>query len=162
MLPYGCHKLIKLSGKNIIEYDLDIIMYKLKLSYRQFVDMCILFGCDYLRSNPRIKPELSYRLIKEYGSIEEIIDQYMDIDNEIHKKFINNYKKARKIFLTASDNEPIPDNFKSCITNKINKQKVLNFLHKFCSEYITKIDDKKIESSIDHINKYIEDGIYTF
>lgn len=162
ILAYGCNKLMKLSGKHIIEYDLDIIMRKLKMSYKQFVDMCILFGCDYLKSNPRIKPELSYRLIKEYGTLEEIIDQYMDEDNEKHKRFIDNYKNARNIFLTASNDECIPNDFNTCITDKIDKQKVIDFLQKFCSTHVSENDHKRIGDSIDSINTLIKNGTFSF
>jgi flap endonuclease-1 len=40
----------------------------------EFIDLCILLGCDYSVSIDGIGPKTAFKLIKEHGSIEKIID----------------------------------------------------------------------------------------
>ena len=65
----GCHP-----DKNIVtEYNLEIILRELKLTYPQFVDMCILCGCDYTDKIGGIGPINALRLVLKYKTIEGII-----------------------------------------------------------------------------------------
>lgn len=40
----------------------------------QFIDLCILLGCDYLDPIPKIGPQTALKLIREYGSIEKFVE----------------------------------------------------------------------------------------
>jgi len=40
----------------------------------QFIDLCILLGCDYCGTIKGIGPKRAIDLIKQHGSIEEILD----------------------------------------------------------------------------------------
>lgn len=46
----------------------------LQLSSDQFVDLCILLGCDYTRTIPSIGYKRALSLIKKHGSIERILE----------------------------------------------------------------------------------------
>ena len=48
------------------------VLEALELSKEQFLDLCIMFGCDYNKNIPKIGPETSYKYIRKFGSIEEI------------------------------------------------------------------------------------------
>ena len=102
-LVFGCKNVLKSTpDKNILkEYNLIDILYNLKISYNQFIDICILCGCDYCPSIYRLGPINSYNLIKENGSIENCIEK-------ISKKYTVpddfNYIKARELF-TKNKNE---------------------------------------------------------
>lgn len=54
----------------------------LGITYDQFVDLCILLGCDYCDTIRGVGPKTALKLIKEHGSIEAIL-QHID-----QKKFI--------------------------------------------------------------------------
>ena len=45
----------------------------LGLTHEQFVDLCILLGCDYTDTIKGVGPKTALRLIKEHGSIEQIL-----------------------------------------------------------------------------------------
>ena len=45
----------------------------LELTHDQFVDMCILLGCDYCDTIKGIGPKTALKLIKEHGCIENIL-----------------------------------------------------------------------------------------
>jgi len=45
----------------------------LELTHAQFVDLCILLGCDYCDSIKGVGPKTALKLIKEHGDIETIL-----------------------------------------------------------------------------------------
>ncbi|KAF7635164.1 Flap endonuclease 1 [Meloidogyne graminicola] len=81
----------------IKEFSLEKVLQGLEMTQEQFIDLCILLGCDYCGNIRGIGPKKSVELIKQYGSIEEILK---NID---HKKFPPpsewKYKEARNLFL---------------------------------------------------------------
>ncbi len=72
ILVFGCRKMIKFSNKQIYEYDLNYILDKLNINYDQYIDMCILFGCDYLKSLSKTTPNEIYNSINN-GSMYPLI-----------------------------------------------------------------------------------------
>jgi flap endonuclease-1 len=46
----------------------------LGLTHDQFVDLCILLGCDYCDTIRGIGPKTALKLVREYGCIEKILD----------------------------------------------------------------------------------------
>jgi len=85
ILTFGAPKLIrKLSSKStVIEYDLAKILSELGIDQIQFIDLCILLGCDYTGTIGKVGPKKAYELIKTYGSIESMIvlDLGFDLTN---------------------------------------------------------------------------------
>ncbi len=59
--------------KNVTEIHINKVLDTLNLTYEQFVDFCILCGCDYTNTISGIGPKRSLSLIKEHNTIEEII-----------------------------------------------------------------------------------------
>lgn len=51
------------------------------MTQEQFIDLCILLGCDYCGNIRGIGPKKSVELIKQYGSIEEILK---NIDHKVN------------------------------------------------------------------------------
>lgn len=58
----------------ILEIDFEAMLRGLDLTYEQFVDMCILCGCDYCSTIKGIGPKTALRLIKQHKSLERIIE----------------------------------------------------------------------------------------
>ena len=90
------------SDKNVIEeYCLHGILDNLKLTYDQFVDLCILCGCDYTVKINGMGPITAYKLITQYQNIESIIEN--------NTKFIIpenfEYNKARQLFKVPISDE---------------------------------------------------------
>jgi flap endonuclease-1 len=57
----------------IKEYHIEAVLRELKLTTDQFIDLCILLGCDYCDSIRGIGPVRAYEFITKYGSLEEIV-----------------------------------------------------------------------------------------
>lgn len=151
MLAHGCGRLIKIKNGRVTEFDLDKILRKLKITYIQFIDMCILFGCDYVKTIPKLKPQVSYRLIKEYKTIENISQHFFTKE---HKYFMDNFKKAKRIFLTKSSEEIIPENLSIKMEKKLNQKNILTALKHMCPIFIT--DEQQIIEKIEKINELLK------
>lgn len=65
----------------------------------QFVDLCILLGCDYLDPVPKVGPTTALKLIREYGTLEKVVEA---MENDSKKKYTLPedwpYKDARDLF----------------------------------------------------------------
>lgn len=118
---------------NLIKYDYDMILKHLKLTSEQFVDLCILCGCDYTIKINKIGYVTAYKLIQQYKTIEEIIKNIKSIEKYfITDEFLENFKyqESRDIFLKTDydlpeinlkDKEIDTEKFKEyLIKNKIN------------------------------------------
>eukprot|EP00903_Cladosiphon_okamuranus_P016676 g15377.t1 len=57
----------------ILEVDYQKLLQGLELSHEKFVDLCVLCGCDYTGSIKGIGPKKALALIRQHGTIEEII-----------------------------------------------------------------------------------------
>jgi len=58
----------------ILEIDFKLMLSGLGLTYDQFVDLCILCGCDYCSSIKGIGPKTALKLIKEHNNLEGIVE----------------------------------------------------------------------------------------
>ena len=73
ILLYKCENIISIKKGKVYKYNLCYILQKLNISYKKFIYLCILMGCDY------IKPKLNI----SYNEMMDIIKKYE----------INNYKQ---------------------------------------------------------------------
>ncbi len=66
----------------------------------QFIDLCILLGCDYVDPIPKIGPNTALKLIREHGDLESVVES---IEKDPKKKYTIPddwpYKDARELFL---------------------------------------------------------------
>jgi len=70
-------------------YCLETILTNLELKFDSFIDLCILCGCDYTSTIPKVGPVNALKLIKKFG----LIDNF---EISIPPEF--NYQRARSIF----------------------------------------------------------------
>lgn len=82
-------------SKKFVQVDLEQIKEGMQLTMDEFIDFCILCGCDYCPTIPSIGPVTALNLIQTHSNIETVIE------NIKHKHTIPehfHYEKARKIF----------------------------------------------------------------
>lgn len=74
VFPFGCSSVIKTSMKNntLIEVNRNKILEGLGLNEQEFLDFCILCGCDYTQPIYNVGGITAYNLIKKYGNLNEI------------------------------------------------------------------------------------------
>ena len=84
----------------IQEIRLDKVLEGLNMERAQFIDLCILLGCDYLDPIPKIGPSTALKLIRDHGSLEKVVEA---IEKDPKKKYSIPddwpYKDARDLFL---------------------------------------------------------------
>ncbi|PIA40764.1 hypothetical protein AQUCO_02400079v1 [Aquilegia coerulea] len=82
------------------------ILEELNLSMDQFIDLCILCGCDYCDSIRGIGGQTALKLIRQHGSIENILENINKERYQIPEDWP--YQEARQLFkepLVSVDNE---------------------------------------------------------
>jgi flap endonuclease-1 len=78
------------------EIHLDKVLEGLDLKQKEFVDLCILLGCDYTESIRGIGPKRAIELIKKHKSIDEVLKN-IDL-NKYPAPEEWNYEGARRLF----------------------------------------------------------------
>lgn len=79
---------------------------KMHLTMNQFQDLCVLLGCDYCDTIKQVGSKTAYKLIKEHGSLEKILELFhatkpkLVIDDECMIKARDYFRNA----LTNLDN----------------------------------------------------------
>jgi len=108
-MVYGCPKLIRtcldrsIKRKDIISIlDYNKIIEDFNITQEQFIEFCILCGCDYCDSVPKIGNITALKLIKTHGNIENIMN------NTKHKysypeNYLELFHKSKEIFKMWKD-----------------------------------------------------------
>lgn len=71
------------------------VLKGLELDSNEFIDLCILMGCDYCDTIRGVGPKRAYEMIQKYKSIEVIIKN-LDKKYEIPENW--NFERARELF----------------------------------------------------------------
>ena len=67
-------------------YRLETIVKKVGFTYEQFVEMCVLMGCDYTTGAKTLQYKSAYWAIKYRGNIERTIQLYPETEQQIYLK----------------------------------------------------------------------------
>lgn len=89
----------------IQEYHTSQVLSELELNMDEFIDLCILLGCDYCGSIKGIGPKTAIKLIQEHKSIENILKNIDTTKHPVPENWL--YKEARNLF---QDPEVTPSN----------------------------------------------------
>eukprot|EP01103_Thecamoeba_quadrilineata_P003211 TRINITY_DN13010_c0_g1_i1.p1 TRINITY_DN13010_c0_g1~~TRINITY_DN13010_c0_g1_i1.p1 ORF type:complete len:312 (-),score=28.40 TRINITY_DN13010_c0_g1_i1:163-1098(-) len=89
-LVHGCPiQILKIVNNECQVTRLSNVLKILQLDLDQFVDFCILCGCDYNTNIPNIGPVKAYNFIREHYSIDNLKSEHIDVLR---------YVECRKIF----------------------------------------------------------------
>ncbi|KAI1769828.1 DNA-repair protein rad2 [Hypoxylon cercidicola] len=81
----------------IQEVHVDKVLEGLNMDRKQFVDLCILLGCDYLDPIPKVGPSTALKLIRQYGSLEKVVE-YIKNDSKYTLPEDWPFEDARALF----------------------------------------------------------------
>ncbi|KAL2097946.1 hypothetical protein ACEWY4_007153 [Coilia grayii] len=88
---------------DVTEYCLSKILEILQLSQEEFVDLCILLGCDYCEKIGGLGPKRALSLIQKHRTIECVAQ---NVNRKTHPvPHFWNYQEARSLFLESSQAE---------------------------------------------------------
>jgi len=149
-LVYGCPKMIRgcldktIKRKDVVSIiDLEVILKDFNMDMKEFIDMCILCGCDYCPSIPKVGTIRSFNYIQNHKTIENLLDS--NKCPNIPQEFIEKYNQSRNIFSTFKDRvniEEVPLMSSTCDMEKLN-----DFLLNECE-----ISPKRVENALKKIN----------
>ncbi len=175
ILVSGCCHMIKFDKGKVIHYDLNKILKRIKLPYERFVEMCVIFGCDYVKPIPKLDNNVIYELIlsnMKYHNIIKFINKnhikpkikalLLENNNSTEGDFLGYYRdiepymKAKNIYMNSHLNENI-DNI-NFIFEPINIETLNLFIRNiiFFKNPINKNFVKRVNRYVHNINKNIK------
>ncbi|XP_041375881.1 flap endonuclease 1-like [Gigantopelta aegis] len=89
----------------IKEIHLNKVLEELELSQEEFIDLCILLGCDYCDSIRGIGPKRAIELIKQHKTIDGVLQHIDKKKYTIPENWM--YKEARELFKSPDIKDPI-------------------------------------------------------
>ncbi|XP_012269804.1 flap endonuclease 1 [Athalia rosae] len=101
-LTFGCSVLLRhmtfseARKMPIQEFHFDKVLEGLELNKDEFIDLCIMLGCDYTHSIRGVGPKRAIELIKKHRSLEKILENLDTKKYPIPEDW--NYKQARALF----------------------------------------------------------------
>lgn len=125
ILTFGSKRIYRNLGsfnKTTLEINLDDILEKIKLDYNQFIELCILFGCDYCDRIKDISPEELYKTYIKYKNIDDTFNHLKKLDYNIPE--IDNIDVIKDYF----KNPPVLDDIKNLELYKPSIEKLENKL----------------------------------
>jgi flap endonuclease-1 len=127
-----------------IQIELNKVLENLNLTYEQFIELCILFGCDYCYNIPDIKYNDIYNVYIKFKSIEKTLIELRNIGYNIPNF---DYQEAKDYFLESPHkiieneqlklSEPNIDKLNNLLVNKYGliKYKIISKLNKLFKYY---------------------------
>ncbi|CAN6658855.1 flap endonuclease 1 [Trichomonascus vanleenenianus] len=82
----------------VVEIDTEKALALLELTREQFIDLCILLGCDYCDPIRGVGPATAFKLIKEYKSLEKIVEHLRAKEGKIKVPEDWPFEEVRKLF----------------------------------------------------------------
>jgi len=147
ILTFGSPRIIKnifSTKQNSFEINLDTILDKINLNHEQFIELCLLFGCDYCQ-NLDINVNLLYNIYIKHKNIELTLNELNKLGYKIPIKF--EYNNAKQYFIDSVHHDISIDNLNlknpnfeklfALLINKynFNKFKIINKLNSLYALY---------------------------
>ncbi|XP_063439030.1 flap endonuclease 1-like [Mytilus trossulus] len=88
----------------IKEFHYQKVLEELGMNKDEFIDLCILLGCDYCESIRGIGPKRAYDLVKQHHSIEEILKHLDSKKYTVPEDWM--FKEARRLFQEPEVTDP--------------------------------------------------------
>ena len=145
-LVFGCPKMIRtcldksIKRRDVVSIiNLETILKEFNMNMEEFTDMCILCGCDYCPTIPGVGTVRSYNHIRNYKSIEKLIESGKC---NIPEDFLKRYSLSRDLFNIFKNKIDISDmNMES---SDYNKNKLFDFLTKECN-----MNEKRLSKTLE-------------
>lgn len=113
VLTFGANKMLRRFSKDgtFVLINLQKVLDGFDMNMKEFIDLCILCGCDYTKTIRGVGPSKAFKMIEEHRNIEDALKA---ISNEKTKdkknKFIIgddfNYELAREFFIKPDVTDP--------------------------------------------------------
>eukprot|EP01029_Cantina_marsupialis_P028643 TRINITY_DN777817_c0_g1_i1.p1 TRINITY_DN777817_c0_g1~~TRINITY_DN777817_c0_g1_i1.p1 ORF type:complete len:382 (+),score=145.79 TRINITY_DN777817_c0_g1_i1:46-1191(+) len=132
----------------ILEFKVDKVIEGLNLTREQFVEFCILCGCDYVDSIRGVGPKTALKLIKEHGSLKTILEVIDRKKYGVPAEFP--YEEAKRLFFEPDVADP------ATINVKFKNPQVKALKEFLCGE--NSFDEERVDKIIDRLKKAKKKG----
>lgn len=139
--------------KNVTEIHIDKVLNILNITHEQFIDFCILCGCDYTNTISGIGPKRGLNLIREHKTIEQVIkvikerneNPKLKTKHHVPEHLEQNLQEVRKLF-TNPDVTPCSEI--NIVFKRVDNEELIKFL-------VTEknFNKERIEKGISRIQK---------
>ncbi|XP_077177294.1 flap endonuclease 1 [Paroedura picta] len=127
----------------IQEFHLNRILQDMGLTQEEFVNLCILLGCDYCESIRGIGPKRAVELIKQHKSIEKIVQQIDTKKFSLPENWL--HREAQQLFLEPEVVDPEAVELK---WSEPNEEELVSFL---CGE--KQFSEERIRNGVKRLSK---------
>lgn len=142
-LVYGCPIVIRncidrtIKRSDVVTtFDYRQILMDMEMTPEQFADLCILCGCDYCPTIPKVGSKRAFQHIKHFGSIEKLIEsERFDVPEEFKKRFVRS-RELFQIFKDLIDPDDLP-----MITSDLQSDALYKYLVSDCSMGVIKVQN---------------------
>jgi flap endonuclease-1 len=144
ILVGGAKKILRNFNSNsnkIFYYNLDDIQRDLKLTNEQWLNLCVLSGCDYCPRIHGVGVKNAYKFIQNYP-IEQI---FKILEYKAPSDYISRFNRSKELFTKIIDTEEINN-------LEIKKKPCNNEVVEFLKE-LTNLSEKQISNRLKIINK---------
>ena len=160
MLALGCGSTIKFQDGRLVEFNMEQIKEELQFTQEQFIDMCIMFGCDYLQHPFRLECEEIYEMIKKHGSLLDALcsneHELFNMSNSNVKVIGEHYYQVRDTYLSSYKKEYIPKDLLNFKMKPIIFNDLIIFLKKLKWFDMSARNIRSLEIDIERINSMIQ------
>lgn len=120
-------------------FSLKDILEGFDMNYEQFVEVCILCGCDYCDTISKIGNMRAFQAIQKYNSLESFLKTLEP--STLPPNYLQKFKKAKELFIDYS----FPDYHRE--THAFNSDKLTQYLVEDCNMAMTRVQNalKKIK-----------------
>ena len=153
-LVFGCPRMIRncldktIKRNDVISViNLEILLKDFNMNMKEFIDMCILCGCDYCPTIPKVGSVRSFNYIQNHKTIENLIES--DKCPNIPCEFLEKYANSRVLFEVFKDKidiANIPIHNSKCDYIILNK-----YLIEDCA-----ISEKKVDNALKKMTLFTE------
>ncbi|GBG31764.1 Flap endonuclease 1 [Hondaea fermentalgiana] len=130
----------------VVEIHLDKVLAQLELTMDQFIDLCILCGCDYCSSIKGIGPKKALKYIRENKTLEKVLEVVgKEAKYDIPTSLTENLDRIREIFRTPAVHDGKDLDFKF---EAVQKEELLKFLVESKG-----FDEKRVKAALERLEK---------
>ena len=119
--------------------NMERVLEGMNISFDEFLDICIMSGCDYCENIKGIGPNKSYQNIKEHKTIEKFVESYKKVDID----YLDRVKTSRELFKIYDKKIPEKDIKKSA--SLINPGELKTYLVDTCGLSEKRFDNAMIK-----------------
>jgi len=126
----------------VMEINLSIVLSKFDLDQDQFIDLCILMGCDYCPNITGVGPKTAFKLIKKHHCLENILEEIDRKKYHVPEILDEKLEEIRELFVSPNviDTKNIDTKFRPidkeglieflCIVNNFKHERVMKIIEK--------------------------------